>query len=72
MALFHDSMLVRTSGIYGKERAYETRVVDFLATLREEPGIQLLDLPFGSGLTLLRKVTPASSVPLNESIEERA
>jgi predicted O-methyltransferase YrrM len=59
LVLFHDSMLVRRSEIYGPDRAYETRVRDFVDTLKRDPALQVLDLPFGSGLTLLRRIGAA-------------
>jgi predicted O-methyltransferase YrrM len=69
MILFHDSMLVRTSTIYGPGRAYETRVKPFLDGLRRDPSVELLDVPFGSGLTILRRRD--GSAPLLEGPEGR-
>jgi predicted O-methyltransferase YrrM len=71
LVLFHDSMLVRTSTIYGAERAYETSVAHMMSELREDPSLELFDLPFGTGLTLLRKRTPESAVPRLEGEEAR-
>jgi predicted O-methyltransferase YrrM len=56
LVLFHDSMILRPSGIYGTDRAYDVDVKHFMDELRGDPGLQLLDLPFGTGLTVLRKV----------------
>ena len=56
LVLFHDSMILKPSGIYGPERRYEVDVRHYMDELRRDPGLQLLDLPFGTGLTVLRKV----------------
>jgi predicted O-methyltransferase YrrM len=69
--LFHDSMLVRQSPIYGPDRVYETRVKFFLQTLSQNPNLELFTLPFGSGLTMLRKLDGAPSEPFNEGVEQR-
>lgn len=56
LVLFHDSMILRPSGIYGQDRRYDVDVRHYMDELRQDPGLQLLDLPFGTGLTVLRKV----------------
>lgn len=71
VVLFHDSMVLRPSVIYGADRAYEIRVRDFLDELKGEPGVQLFDVPFGTGVTLLRKTGGASSEALLEGLEAR-
>jgi predicted O-methyltransferase YrrM len=53
--LLHDSVEVSTSRIYGPERAYERTVRLFVDSLKENPCLQVLDLPFAHGLTLVRK-----------------
>jgi predicted O-methyltransferase YrrM len=57
IVLFHDSMILKPSGIYGPDRRYEVDVKHYMDELRQDPGLQLLDLPFGTGLTVLRKVS---------------
>lgn len=57
MVMFHDSIGTRHSRMYGRDQAYEVDVSQFMDELRRQPGLQLLDLPFGAGLTLLRRVT---------------
>jgi hypothetical protein len=52
IVLFHDSTTLVTSGIYGEERRY-------LHTVK--PSLQVFDFPFDSGLTLVRRATPAAS-----------
>jgi predicted O-methyltransferase YrrM len=70
-ALFHDSMVLRQSEIYGADRAYGIRVKIFLDELKRDPGVQLFDVPFGTGVTLLRKTGGTSSEPLLEGLEAR-
>lgn len=54
--LFHDSMVVRPDRVYGNDRAYEMRVKYAVDALKTDPGLQVLDLPYGvSGLTIVRR-----------------
>ncbi len=53
--LFHDSVRVRTSRMYGPDRLYEHRVKYFIDNLKADPTLQVFDLPFGDGVTLVRK-----------------
>lgn len=55
MVLFHDSVRIRLSRIYGADKAYEHRVRDFMLELRKDASLQVFDLPYGDGLTLVRK-----------------
>jgi predicted O-methyltransferase YrrM len=71
VVLFHDSMVVRPSEIYGADRTYDIEVKRFLDELKADPALQLFDLPFGTGLTLLRKLDDASSEPLLEGLQTR-
>ncbi len=52
--LFHDSRRVRPSGIYGADKVYMQGVKTFLDRLRLDKTLQLFDLPFDDGVTLLR------------------
>jgi predicted O-methyltransferase YrrM len=70
VALFHDSLLLKESTIYGDDRAYRMTVKHFIDELRREPGLQVLDLPFGTGLTVVRK-GDAAGEPLLEGRPER-
>lgn len=54
MVLFHDSIRVRPSRIYGEHKVYEHRVRDLMEELRADAGLQVLDLPYGDGLTMVR------------------
>jgi predicted O-methyltransferase YrrM len=55
IVLFHDSVRVRTSRIYGADGFYEHRVKCFLDTLKNNSNLQVFDLPFGDGITLVRR-----------------
>jgi len=54
--LFHDSVKVRISRMYGPDRPYEHRVKCFVDKLKDDSGLQVFDLPFGDGVTFVRKV----------------
>lgn len=55
--LFHDSIRIRTSRMYGPQRPYEHRVKCFVDTLKNDSSLQVFDLPFGDGVTLVRRNT---------------
>jgi predicted O-methyltransferase YrrM len=55
LVLFHDSVQVMTSRIYGPDRIYEIRVKEFIDELKQDRGLQVLDLPFAQGVTLVRR-----------------
>lgn len=57
IVLFHDSRRVRVSRIYGEDRAFEHRVKDYMDVLKRDARWQVFDLPFGDGVTLVRKAT---------------
>jgi predicted O-methyltransferase YrrM len=69
IVLFHDSMMERESIIYGPERAYRTTVKAYIDELKRDPGLQLFELPFGTGLTMLRKLDERATMPLNEGLK---
>jgi predicted O-methyltransferase YrrM len=71
LTLFHDSMITRNSEIYGSDKAYQIRVKYLIDELAHDPGLQVFDLPFGTGLTLVRKLTSASPEPLLEGLQAR-
>ena len=71
IVLFRDSMLECESKIYGPERVYRTTVKTYIDELKRDPGLQLFDLPFGAGLTVLRKLDEHASTPLNEGLKRR-
>jgi hypothetical protein len=59
--LFHDSIAVTTSTMYGAERSYRHEVKNFIDTLKRDDRLQVFDLPFGRGVTLVRRSTGASA-----------
>jgi predicted O-methyltransferase YrrM len=69
--LFHDSMVERVSALYGQDRPYTMNVGSFIDELRRDGSLQLLDLPFGTGLTVLRRTGGAADEPLLEGLEAR-
>ena len=53
IALFHDSVSDRESRIYGQPYGYT--VYQYMDQLRQNPNLQVLDLPFENGLTMVRQ-----------------
>jgi len=56
VVLLHDSLRERTSRIYGEGREYVHSVKRFVAALAADPGLQVFDLPWGDGVTLVRRI----------------
>lgn len=56
IALFHDSKELRTSHVYGPEREYLCDVKHYMDVLKGRADLQVFDVPFGAGVTLVRKV----------------
>lgn len=54
--LFHDSVRERVSRIYGDDRPYTHTVKRYIDTLRGNPAWEVLSLPFGDGLCIVRRV----------------
>jgi predicted O-methyltransferase YrrM len=60
LVLLHDSIWRLRSKIYGPGREYVYDVTDFITELKSRGGWQVLDLPFGDGVTVVRRdVVPA-------------
>jgi predicted O-methyltransferase YrrM len=55
VVLFHDSIRVRVSRIYGEDKAFEHRVKCYMNELKADPQWQVFDLPFGDGVSLVRR-----------------
>jgi predicted O-methyltransferase YrrM len=55
VVLFHDSIRIQPTSVYGPGRAYEHRVKCFIDTLKKDPRLQVFDLPFAAGVTLVRQ-----------------
>jgi predicted O-methyltransferase YrrM len=69
IAMFHDTMGMWKSTMYGVDRAYQMTTKRFIDELKADPGLQVLDLPFGTGLTMVRKASPVE--PLIEGRVQR-
>ncbi|MGE3616472.1 MAG: class I SAM-dependent methyltransferase [Gemmatimonadales bacterium] len=63
-ALLHDSMILRRSELYGADQAYDIDVRYFIDELKQDPALQVLDVPYGTGLTLVRKAGSGNTEPL--------
>lgn len=61
--LFHDSVRERTSRIYGADRAYRHTVKHYMDTLRADPAYEVLALPFGDGLCIVRRAGAEDDLP---------
>lgn len=57
VTLFHDTRYVKPSRMYGPDRVYTRTVRYFIDRLKQDPALQVFNLPFGDGLTLVRRVT---------------
>jgi predicted O-methyltransferase YrrM len=55
--LLHDTSYVEISRLYGAERSYQRRVKCFVAKLKADTRLQVFDLPFDQGVTLVRKLS---------------
>jgi predicted O-methyltransferase YrrM len=56
VVLFHDTARCEVSHMYGPHREYERRVKVFIDKLKQDSRLQVFDLPFGEGVTLVRKL----------------
>jgi predicted O-methyltransferase YrrM len=68
--LLHDSIWRMQSPMYGPGREYERNVCDFVAELRAGPSEwQVFDVPFGEGVTLVRRpeLPPTCTDPSSSS-----
>lgn len=57
IALFHDSVTERFSGIYGDGNRYQYTVCRYMDQLKNDARFQVFDFPFTDGLTLVRRNT---------------
>ena len=58
--LLHDTANCDVSRVYGRDRAYQRRVKIFTDQLKQDPALEVFDLPFDQGVTLVRKLTAGS------------
>lgn len=54
VVLFHDSVRERSSGIYGQDKRYDHTVCQYMAELRRDPRLELVNFPEAGGVTLVR------------------
>jgi hypothetical protein len=59
IVFFHDSILVRRAAMYGPDRVYEHRVVEYMDELKKDPALQVFDLAFAGGVTLVQRAPAA-------------
>ena len=59
--LFHDSLRVRPSNIYGKDKVFMHGVKTFIDRLNQDRTLQIFDLPFDDGVTLVRPIAATAS-----------
>jgi predicted O-methyltransferase YrrM len=55
--LLHDTARISSTSIYGPDKVYERRVKVFTDALKLDPELQVFDLPFDEGVTLVRKAS---------------
>ena len=55
--LLHDTSSCEISRVYGAEHAYRRTVKYFVDELKRDSRLQVFDLPFGAGVTLVRKLS---------------
>jgi predicted O-methyltransferase YrrM len=55
VALFHDTARIDKATIYGKNRTYEHRVKDYVEELGNRQDLEMFNLPFDRGVTLVRR-----------------
>ena len=58
VVLFHDSILQHSSAIYGEDKRYVHTVHRYIDELKRRPHLQVMDFPFSSGVTLVRRTEP--------------
>lgn len=57
-ALFHDGVRERLTHIYGRDKPYQHTVHHYMDALRRDPAWEVLTLPYGSGLCMVRSAEP--------------
>ena len=58
VVLFHDSVRPNRSTMYGKDKRYQMTVHLYIDELKRRPQLQVMDFPFDSGVTLVRRAAP--------------
>ena len=54
LVIFHDSVRLFTSAVYGRDQAYQHTVHLLMERLRRTPGLDVFTLPVARGVTLVR------------------
>ena len=74
IAMFHDTAGYMISRMYGRDSPYQHRVKDFVDGLKRDTKLQFFDIPFGTGVTFVRKLSAerADSLPGGASQETAA
>jgi predicted O-methyltransferase YrrM len=62
MILLHDSVQRKVSTIYGPGREYLHTVADYVTELKQQAAWQVFDLPFGDGVTMVRRANAAIAI----------
>ena len=57
IALFHDTGHYRLSRMHGAERTYVHTVKDYVDSLKSRADLQVFDVPFADGVSLVRRTT---------------
>jgi predicted O-methyltransferase YrrM len=71
--LFHDSIWYSAAKVYIPVEGFVHRVVDFITELKKRDDLQVFDLPFAGGVTMVRKaVTPPKPVARSISPDQTA
>ena len=63
MILLHDSVRMEESSIYGQDQTYRRTVKLFVDELKQDPTLQVFDIPFQDGLTLVRHLDRKTEPP---------
>ena len=63
VALFHDTRHYRVSRMHGPERTYRHDVKDYVDSLKDRPDLQVLDLPYADGVSLVRRADAGDAAP---------
>jgi predicted O-methyltransferase YrrM len=61
-ALFHDSVRERLTRIYGEDKAYTHTVCRYMQALKGDPRFEVVNFPFGDGLTLVKPALRVAEV----------
>lgn len=66
VVFFHDSVGRKKSKFYGEDKIYDYSVCDFIERLDKTPGLEVITIPIGSGVSIVRGV-PKTLEVINQS-----